>query len=255
MNKILTIAYFTFKEIIKSRILLNVFFLGLALLLVTYIASQFTYGVPSRVALDFGLGVLSISSVGIAIFMGVSLLSKEIETRTVYMIISRPTRRYYFIVGKIIGLIGILALNILILSVQTLIVYGLLDGSFDPLIFWAIFFIFLESTIVLLTVCLLSLLGNNILSVLFTILIYIAGHAINETQLTTFVQNRPFLEGVLNLYHFILPAFYKLNLKDFVLYNQNLELSYLLKSTLYGVIYCSMLLLCSTFVFNKKNLD
>ena len=101
LRKLYVIAYYTFREILKSNILVNVAILGLGLMLVTYVAFSFTYGEASRVALDFGLGMLSLSSVGIAIFIGVGLLSKEIENRTVYMIISRPVPRYIFILGKI----------------------------------------------------------------------------------------------------------------------------------------------------------
>jgi len=69
-NKSLIIAAYTFKELLKSKILLNVFFIGLGLMLVTYVATEFTYGVPERVALDFGLGMLSISSLAISLFLG-----------------------------------------------------------------------------------------------------------------------------------------------------------------------------------------
>ena len=57
LNKTLTIALYTFKEIWKSKILLNVFFVGMGLMVVTYVATEFTFGVPERVALDFGLGL------------------------------------------------------------------------------------------------------------------------------------------------------------------------------------------------------
>ena len=93
-SKSLIVAYYTFKEILKSKILLNVFFVGLGLMLVTYVATEFTFGVPERVAVDFGLGMLSLSSLAISLFLGVGLLSKEIESRTVYMIISRPVPRH-----------------------------------------------------------------------------------------------------------------------------------------------------------------
>ena len=83
LNKILTISKFTFKEIIKSRILVNTFFAGVSLVIITLVAYNLTYDVSKRVALDFGLGLLSLTSVGISLFIGVSLLYKEIESRTV----------------------------------------------------------------------------------------------------------------------------------------------------------------------------
>ena len=71
LDKIFTIAKYTCREILKSKVLLNITLLGIGLVCVTLIASQFTYGIPEKVALDFGLGTLSISSVAIAINSGV----------------------------------------------------------------------------------------------------------------------------------------------------------------------------------------
>lgn len=254
-NKVFTIAYFTFKEILKSKILVSVFFAGLGLMLVTYIATEFTYGVPERVALDFGLGMLSISSLAISLFLGVTLLSKEIDSRTVYMIISRPVPRYAFILGKLCGLLGIQFLNVLLLSIMTLTSVYLLGGELSPLIYWAIGFILLESLLLLLVVVFISLIANNILSALLSLVVLVLGHAVKETQNVSFVKNREGLNFILEVYHFVLPGFYKLNLKDFILYNTTLPTSYLLSSLFYGIAYSGFLLVLILFVFNRKNLD
>ena len=254
-NKVYIIAYYTFKEILKSKILINVFFAGLGLMLVTYVATEFTYGVPERVALDFGLGTLSLSSLAISLFLGATLLSKEIDSRTVYMVISRPVPRYAFILGKILGLLGIQALNVFLLSFMTLITVSVLGGNITPLIYWAIGFIFLESILLLLVVVLVSLVANNILSTLLSLVILVLGHAVKETQSLTFVKNRGFFKIVLEAYHFILPGFYKLNLKEFVIYKTSLPFDYLLSSLIYGVAYSGFLLVLTIYLFNKKNID
>jgi len=255
LSKILTIAYYTFKEILKSKILLNVFFAGVGLMVVTYVATEFTHGVPGRVALDFGLGMLSLSSLAISLFMGVALLSKEIDSRTVYMVISRPVPRYAFIIGKIVGLVGIQLLNILILSLFTLSAVTLLGGEIHSLTFWCIGFTFLESFMLLLLVVLISLFANNILAVILSVVVLLLGHSIRDTQEILFVQNNPILLKALEAYHFILPAFYKLNLKDFVIYNKSMSLGYLMPNLCYGILYSTFLMLMIVFVFNKKNLD
>jgi len=254
-SKILTVAYYTFKEILKSKILLNVVFAGIGLMVVTYVATEFTYGTPARVALDFGLGMLSLSSLAISLFMGVSLLSKEIESRTVYMVISRPVPRFAFIIGKIVGLVGIQVLNILILSAFTLGAVYLLGGEIHSLTLWSILFTFIESFMLLLLVVLISLFANNILAVILAVVVLLLGHSIRDTQEIQFVKNSPLLNHVLDAYHFILPAFYKLNLKDFVIYNKTLSLDYLLPNLCYGVLYSSFLMLMIVVIFNKKNLD
>jgi ABC-2 type transport system permease protein len=191
LNKILIVAKYTFKEILKSKILLNVFFIGIGLMVVTYVATEFTYGVPERVALDFGLGMLSLSALAISLFMGVTLLSKEIESRTVYMVISRPVPRYAFILGKIVGLMGIQLINILILGSLTLIATKILGGKIDPLTIWAIGFTFLESLMLLLLVVFVSLFANNILAVILSVVVLLLGHSIKDTQDIQFVKHNP----------------------------------------------------------------
>ena len=254
-NKSLVVALYTFKEILKSKILINVFFVGLGLMIVTYVATEFTYGVPERVAVDFGLGMLSLSSIAISLFLGVGLLSKEIESRTVYMIISRPIHRYSFIIGKILGLMGIQLVNLVVLSGMILSASYLLGGEVNSLLIWTVGFIFLESLLLLLVVSFVSLLANNVLTVLFSLVILLLGHSIKETQNSLFVQKNPLLNGLLEIYHFVLPAFYKLNLKDFVIYEKSLPFSYLGSSLIYGVVYSTALLFLIIAVFNKKNLD
>lgn len=224
-------------------------------MLITYIAFNFTYGEASRVALDFGLGTLTLSSVGMAIFIGVGLLSKEIENRTVYMIISRPVPRWNFIVGKITGLVFVLLLNIALLSVLTMILYFLTGGEFNYLILWSILFTCLESIIVLLVVSVLTLLTTPTMSVLFSIMLYVSGHAISETKLTSMAKNLPGVMEALNFYHFVLPGFYKLNIKDYIVYKQELSFSYLMSAASYGFIYSIFLVLVAIILFEKRNLD
>ena len=255
LKKSLIIALYTMREIIKSKILINVLLLGIGLLVVTYVAYSFTYGDPSRVALDFGLGTLSLSSVAISIFIGVGLLADEIDKRTVYMIISRPVPRYSFILGKILGLGSVLAINIFILSLLTFGVYFFAGGTLNQLIFFAVLFIGLEAILMLLVVCLLSLITSKTLTVVMSIALYIVGHAINQTQLLSAVKGSALLKAILPLYQFVLPAFYKLNLKDFVLYQANVEFSYFISSLGYTFLYGGMLVVLSIYVFNRKNLD
>lgn len=255
LKNIKTIASYTFQEVLKSKVLYNIMFLGIGLLIVTYVAQQFTYGAPSRVALDFGVGALSLSSVGIAIFMGVGLLSREIENRTVYMIVSRPVKRSSFVLGRILGLNMILVLNILILSILTLLVYFLTGGSMNPFIFWTIFFIVLESTLVLLVVSLLSLLTSSTLSVIVSIVLFFAGHGISEAKMTVFAQNRPILGWVLELYQYVLPAFGKINTRDLLTYNQSVDSGFLFSALSYSVIYSAFLIFLTITIFEKKNLD
>jgi ABC-type transport system involved in multi-copper enzyme maturation permease subunit len=255
MNKTLTIAYYTFKELLKSKVLYITLGIGFALMMVTYVATEFTYGVPEKVALDFGLGMLSLSSLGIALFMGASLLSSEIDSRTVYMVISRPVPRWVFISGKLLGLVGVLIINLSILSLMTLSCSYLLGGEINQLIIVTIFFNLVESILLLLLVVFFSLFSNSILASTISLVILVLGHAVKETRMVSFVELRPFLGKVLDFYHLVLPGFYKLNFKDFVLYSPTIGWSYVFSSLAYGLLYSSFLFFMIIFIFNRKNLD
>lgn len=253
--KILIVSKYTFKQLLKSKILYITVVLGLAIMLATYVATEFTYGVPQKVALDFGLGMLSLSTVAIALFMGATLLPSEIDSRTVYMVISRPVPRWVFISGKIIGLIGVLIVNVAILSFLTLLCSWLLGGQISQVILLSIFFNIIESILLLLVVVFFSLFSNSILAASISFVLLVLGHAIKETQNTSFVENREVLSKILEFYHLVLPGFYKLNLKDFVIYNQSMDPSYILNSVAYASFYSAFLMFMIIYLFNKKNLD
>lgn len=255
LSKILTVARFTLHELLKSKILLITLFIGVLIAIATFVATEFTYGTPAKVALDFGFGMLSLSSLGIALFMGATLLPNELDSRTVYMVISRPVPRWCFILGKILGLMGVLVINVFILSVFTMTCLLLLGGELNQAIIFTAAFNILESLLLLLVVVFLSLFLNTILSSSTAFLVLFLGHAIQETQSITFVQNRAGFEYLLKFYHFFLPAFYKLNFKDYLVYERSIPQFEMFASFCYGLIYCLGLICLIIFIFNQKNLD
>lgn len=253
--KLLTVAKFTFLEVYRSKLMLGLIFLGVLLVVISYVASAFAYGATSKVALDIGLGLMSLSNLAMAIFIGSTLLSKEIDQRTLYMILSRPISRAYFLMGKALGLSSVLFLNTMMLGILSVGLYKFHGGHYQPLFLWTILFSFFESLIVLSFAVLFSLLTNTTLSVICTFVVYVTGHALNETSKILFLKLNPLLSGILDVCFFILPNFYKLNLKDFLLYQQNLELSYLLNIQLYSLVYLAAILTLVVFIFKNKNLD
>lgn len=255
LKKMLVIARYAFVEIYKSKVMTNVLLLGVALAVISYVAAEFTYGVPGKVALDFGLGLLTLSSVGISIFMGSSLISKELEGRTIYMTLSRPVMRSTFLMGRILGMLGILALNIGLLGLITMACYMLYDGSYEALIGWSLLFSFFEAAIILFVVVIFSLVTNNIMAVIYSITVYVVGHAFNETLSLTPVLSSNFLSTLIKSYGAVFPDFSKFNVKQFVLYSQQIDMQYLMSTTLYGIVYLVLLALLASLIFSRKSLD
>ena len=235
-NKVCIITKYTFLDLYKSRILINCLFLGLLLLGATILASEFTYGTPQKVALDFGLGVTSISTVAIAIFMGVSLIANEIESRTIYVVLSRNIGRSEFIIGKILGLVGVLIINAVILFSLTIMFYAYLGGKLSSVIAFAGIFSSIEAITCLLFVVLFSLITNSVLSVIFTICVYIASYTI-PYAIEFSSSYYPIISKILNVFEFLFPSFQNLNIKSHVLYKEYLSTEFLLKNLTIGTSY------------------
>lgn len=255
MKSVFTVTKFTFIEVYRSKIMMSLVLIAIGLIVVTHVASEVAYGAPAKVGLDFALGLLSLSNLAIAIFIGSTLLNKEIEQKTLYMILSRPLSRASFLIGKTFGLSAILLMNSVILLFMCIGMYKYLGGVFDPLIVWTAFFSFLEAIIVLLIAVYFSLVTNTTMSVLYTIAVYVSGHAISTLGQNMFAKNNAFYSMVLKIASWIIPRFYQLNLKDFVLYRQDISLNYLMTSSLYALMYIVFMYFLISYVFNRKNLD
>lgn len=255
MKNLINVAKYTFLEVYRSKLMISLVFLAFGLVLVSYIASEFAYGAPGKVSLDIGLGFMSLSNLIIAIFIGSTLLSREIEQRTLYMIISRPISRPSFLMGKILGLSSFLLINTFILGSLSIILFILHGGNFEKLFIWTIYFSFIEALVVLIFAVLFSLITNTTLSVVFSICIFIVGHALNETSKLIFTKISPFFTKIVEISFVFVPNFYRLNLKDYVLYNQQISQTYLMQTQLYIVFYLIALLFLITLIFKNKNLD
>ena len=255
MKKILIVARFTFYEAVKSKLLMNAVFLGTAILISTLIASSLTYGKPEKIALDIGLGLTSLSLKVIAIFYGVGIIQQEIESRSIYLVLSRPIGRAQYFIGRTIGMSLLLAVNTMILGVLSLVFFKVLGGSLDQLMLWTLLFMYMSSILLLLIVVITSLVVTKVIAILSAMSIYMAGHSASSLlESNNFAQAGVF-NFVLEMVQFVLPDFSRLNLKDYILYEQSLPFDYLLKTLLASILYGLGLVSIGCYIIKKKNLD
>ncbi len=242
-------------EVLRSRVLVNTIFISIAIFIVVLVASELSYGNPQKVALDLGLGALSISLYIIALLMGSTLISKEIEEKTLYIVLARGISRTNFFLGRIFGLAIALFINALIITFFVLTLYFLLGGTYNSLLLYSVGYSYLSSLIILCVVSFFSLFTNITLSVLYTFVIYVIGNVLNETIVLTFVENRPILRKVIDIIRWIMPNFSILNIKEYVLYQNDLSFSYLFWAGVYGIFFCLVLMAISSIIFYKRDLD
>lgn len=255
LKKVTVVAKYTFLETIKSKLLLNIVFLACALAFISYIASSLTYGAPEKIALDVGLGLTSIATKVIAIFYGVGIIQQEIETRTIYLVLSRPVRKVEYFFGRLSGLSLMLLLNVFLVGGFALISYLFLGGMLTTLMLWTLFFTFFEALLLLLLVVICALFCSKVLAILLSITFYVAGYIAQDLLTSNTFVREGFFQPLLKLATLVLPNFSRLNLKDFLLYEQTLPQGYISSSTWYAIIFIIAFLIIGSILINKKSLD
>ena len=177
LSRILSIAKNTFREAVRDRVLYNLVLFVLLIIAAAVLLGDLTDGQEARTIVNFGLNAMLLFGAFIAIFVGVGLVSKEIEKRTVFAVFSKPVGREEFLLGKYLGLCLTLFVNVTIMGVGiTLALLYVRNGALAVSIWGSIFLIFLELAIITAVAILFSSFSSPSLSALLTFFVFIIGH-------------------------------------------------------------------------------
>ena len=249
------VAKYTFYEIYKTKIFFSTIFVGLIIFLFTILATKLSYGAPQKVALDISLGLISLSAKAIAFIYSVNILTKEIEARTLHIILSRSVSRSSFLLGKIIGPLLILIVNIASISLIGILSFLFFEGQLTFSILLCLFAILLESALILCIGIFFSLFVNKVLNVLIVLSMLFSSYFIPEILGTIYIQERPLLKSFLKIVDYSLPQFARLNIKDIVLYEAIVQPYPLVISFTHSMFYLLLLVLLAIKIFRRKDLE
>jgi ABC-type transport system involved in multi-copper enzyme maturation permease subunit len=255
-SRIVHIASNTFREAVRDRVLYNL--IGFALLLsgAAIFVGQISIDIERLVVINLGLTAVSLFGVVIAIFIGIGLVSKEIEKRTLYTVLSRPVRRWEFIVGKFLGLAGTLAVNTFFMAIG---VFGALlyvahkFSAPDMQILIALYFIILEFLIICSVALLFSSFSSPLLSAVFAFSLFLIGSFADDLRGfagLTHGFTRWFATGAA----YLVPNFSALNVISAVAHQQSLSASLVLQNTAYALLYTVTALSGAVLIFDRRNL-
>lgn len=250
--KVLSIALNTFRENLRDKLLYNLLIFALLMIGSSLLLMRLTLGEFHRLLLDIGLGSVNIFSVLIAIFVGIGLVSKEIDKKTIYTIVSKPVARFEFLLGKFFGLTITLLVNILIMTAGLLAVLMAQNVPIEAVLFKAIGLILLECMVVTAVALLCSTFTSATLSAIFTLAIYVIGHL--TADLKTFGQRMEgFGRSVLEGMYYLLPNLERFNLKGHVTHQLDVPLNELALIVAYGMAYTAFLLLLASVIFQRRD--
>ena len=250
--RVLSIAFNTFRENIREKLLYNLLIFALLMIGSSILLTRLTVGEWDRLIINLGLSSMNFFGVLIAIFVGISLVSKEIDKKTIYTILSKPVPRYEFLLGKYLGLMITLFVNTAVMVAGLLVVMVYLNAPVTLLLLEAIGFIFLELVVITAVGLLFSTFTSTTLSAIFTLAIYVVGHL--STDLKQFGAKMDGLgRAVLNAIYYILPNLERFNLKGQVIHKVNVVGTDVLLTTAYGLAYAGLLLVLASIIFQRRD--
>src|SRR5688572_15831496 len=175
MKAIQAIALLTFKEAVRSKILYLLFFFAVVLISISYIIGQLTVGDELKIIKDLGISSIHFFGVLITIFIGIGLVFREMEKRTIFMVLSKPLRRHHFLLGKFFGMaLTLFVILCTLVGVFYIVLY--LKGGATSGLLWSFYMIYLEWLIITAIALLFSSFSTPLLSTMLTLAAFFAGH-------------------------------------------------------------------------------
>ena len=257
MNPVRVIAWNTFREAVRDRVLYNLVFFVLVMITAAVLVGQISIGIERLIIVNLGLTAISIFGVVMAIFIGVSLVHKEMERRTLYSLLSKPIHRWEFIVGKFAGLGLTLLVNTLFMTVGLALALYYVQGTLRPedaSILLAVFFILLQLTLLTGIALLFSCYSSPLLSTIFTLGLYVMGLFSADMRTFGALSKSRFLEGVTTVLYYLLPNFNSFNVISAVAHENPIPAGLVAYVFLYALTYTVVVLLGAVAIFSNRNL-
>lgn len=250
----MAVAVMTFREAVRDRILYLLLAFALVLIGAARFLALLTVGSEARIVADTGLVAIAFFGVLTAIFVGVSLITKEIEQRTAYTVLARGMGRGTFVLGKYLGLLLTLWVNAGIMSLGFII---LLAWRGEPIlaILPALWLIAVELAVVTaLALFFSSVATSSILGVLFTLGLYVAGHLVWSFPLLAERLGAGWGQRLVMAVYYVLPNLDRFNIRALVIHGDPVPGEYLLAQTIYGLGWTILLVLAASRAFARRDL-
>jgi ABC-type transport system involved in multi-copper enzyme maturation permease subunit len=266
MRAILLVAGAVFKESVRDRVPYSMVVFAVLMMAASYLISQMTAGQDLKIIKDLGLASLSIFGLLIAVFIGIGLVSKEVEKKSVFSLLAKPVSRTQFILGKYAGLLLTLAVNLAVMTVAFYAVLFYVDATasasaragwpasaMDPRLLIAIVLIVGELALVTALALFFSTFSSPLLSALLTLGLWVAGHFNGDLRRFETVTDVPVAAWIARGAYYVLPNLAPFNVKAEVVYGEPVAAAHVAYTLLYAVIYVALLLTAATAVFRRRD--
>jgi len=251
------VAWNTFREAVRDRVLYNLVFFALLMMATAVLVGQISIGIDSIVIVSLGLSAVSVIGLLIAVFIGVGLVYKEMDKRTLYALLAKPIRRWEFLLGKFAGLLLTLTVNTAAMAVGlflTLFYVNRALHSADLVVLTAVYFILLKLAIIVALALLFSCFTTPFLSICFTAGIYVTGLFVKDIRSFSDITGNPALDRVAVWFSYLLPNFQNFDVMGAAAHGRAIPGAIVAQNTLYAAVYCAIVLAAAAVIFSRRNL-
>lgn len=253
--RVRSISLNTFREAVRDRVLYNLVVFVLLLVATTPLFAQISFGLEKLILVNVGLSAISLFGVIIAILIGVGLVYKEIEKKTLYTILSRPVRRWEFILGKYFGLILTLVVNVALMTAGFYIALFIFNHGLttaDAALLLAIYFIVLQFLMITAITLLFSAFSTPIFSAVFAFAFFFIGTMSDDLR-TFAAASRGVSRWIMGAAAYVVPNLSPLNVISQVAHANPVGGKLVLFNTIYAVLYSTATLAAAALIFERRD--
>jgi|ERR1041384_2688674 ABC-type transport system involved in multi-copper enzyme maturation permease subunit len=256
LHRIRVIALNTFRESVRDRVLYNLILFVLILVASSVFVSDLSLDMESQFTGALGLSVMLVFGALIAIFIGVGLVYKEIEKRTIYSLLSKPVHRHEFIIGKYLGLSATLLVNSVVMVAGTELALLYVNRGLAPIevaILPAAYLIYLELALLVAIATMFSSFTTPMLAALFSFAAYVIGHFSGDLRQAAQLSDSLLVRGLLTALYYLLPNLSNFGFIAEASHGRVASVAMAIRATVYALVYIGILLSASALIFQRRN--
>ncbi len=255
MNRVASIAWHTFKESVRERVLYNLVVFAVLLIGAAILFGSISMGIEQIIIFNLGLSSISVFGLMMAIFIGITLVWKEIDRRTIFSILAKPVRRSEFILGKYAGLMLTILINTAIMTggfyLALLYQKRTLERS-DVIALQAVYFILLQLAMVVGLALLFSCVSTPVLSAVFTFSLYVIGNLLADIRWFGQETGSIVVMKFTAVIYYLLPNFGNFNVISQTAHGQRVPEFLMISNSLYALLYVAVMLSASILIFERR---
>jgi Cu-processing system permease protein len=252
IDRVSGVALNTFRESIRDKVLVTLVVFAVLVIGSARVIQPLALGEEAKVIKDLGLSAITLFCVLISILVGGRIVYKEVEKRTIYIILAKPVRRWEFILGKYLGLMAVLTVSLVVMTAAFYAILAIMGMGVQLSLLVAVLMTYFELVVLTAAAVLFSTFSTPITGAVFTFVVYVAGHLTRDLKLLAALSPSAVVKVVSQVLYYALPNLSNFNVRAEVVYGAVLDPVALLFSVLYSLVYAATLLLIAVVIFDRK---